>query len=193
MQQFLSFLFFFKAWFSDFRACTSQLLLRGRRLSADPRPPGNVCTTSAGAASPRCLGKGREPPLRAAGLSVGRGSRTFPPSPGRHLPARSFPRGLQPGLCPLLVQEGASSPRRSRAGRIAEVRARAHPRRRGRGRGQPGGSCAAARPSRGSRSARRLSPRLRASLGVEGGARKRRARRGAQLRAWGDSSRGAGA
>ncbi|XP_061278862.1 CDC42 small effector protein 2 isoform X3 [Bos javanicus] len=74
-----------------------------RRLSADPRPPRRVCTISAGAASPRCLGKGREPPRRAAGLSVGRGSRTFPPSPGRHLPARSFPRGLQPGLSALCL------------------------------------------------------------------------------------------
>ena len=36
--------------------------------------------------------------LPAAGLRVGRGSRTFPPSPDRHLPARSFPRGLQPQL-----------------------------------------------------------------------------------------------
>ncbi|XP_047630694.1 translation initiation factor IF-2 [Phacochoerus africanus] len=78
-----------------------------RRLNDDPRPPGSVPTSSAGTAPRRNLGC--EPPLPAVRLGAGRGSRTLPPSAGRHLPARAFP-GV-PALGPRLAWEPPFSPR----------------------------------------------------------------------------------
>lgn len=132
---------------------------------------------------------GEGAPAVAACPRVGRGSRTLPPSPGRHLPARPFPRGFQPGSRPsarvagdFLVRAAKKRGAARRSGAESMPRA-------ARGRGHRGAGCSAARPlpppARGSRSAPRPSPRLHASLGGEGGARKRRVRREAQLRAWG--------
>ncbi|XP_074169566.1 CDC42 small effector protein 2 isoform X1 [Rhinolophus sinicus] len=108
--------------------CHNQKIIKPQ-APHEPRLPGSVrgSTWSAGAAPPRCMGKGRGPSPPARGWGG---------APARSHPAlvAIFRRVLsRAGFSPLSVlrsrRRGLPSPRSRRARRGAEVRGRVHPRR----------------------------------------------------------------